>query len=153
MADYNFYDPNAANAVTNYPSGKLPEATPGDMSNITIRRGRIDTSKQTINAGEKARWAPVYAGEVVIGVVGVIDTAETTANCDVDCGIDGGTEFGGANAYTLDSAANTVFVDFGNATYVASDGNLTLEPNNSVAMDTAVVNMMAFIVKDIDLDW
>jgi hypothetical protein len=138
MANYVFYDGSIAGTP------KLNEATPGDTNTMSIRRGFVDSTKQTLNAADVARVFPVYAGEIIIGAVIRVHTAESTSNAAVDVGVDGGSEFGTDAAVTT---INTVTPNFAASYWVAANGNFTLVPNNAVALDTGVIEVMAFITK------
>jgi hypothetical protein len=145
MANYDFYGSGESTAVAGIK--RMNFSTPGDTSTVTLRRGRVDGTKQTISSSsDVARVFPVYAGEIILGVWIKVDTVETTANCAIEIGIDGGATFG---TDILITGAN--FVQ-GNITgdHVASDGNLTINANNGEDIDTGIINITAMIAKDFD---
>lgn len=141
MTNYCFYD----GSITGLEATKN-WATPGDTSEVKIRRGWVDTTKQTLNAADVARVFPVYAGEVILAAGLRVKTADSTSNCAVDLGVDGGYEFG---ADLVVTAANSVEVNIAGV-YVAANGNFTLVPNNSVAVDAGVFEVFALITKSFD---
>jgi hypothetical protein len=145
MANYDFYNSGTSTAVSGIETPN--EATPGDTSTLKIRRGRVDSTKQTLNAADVARVFPIYAGEIVLGVFIKVDTAESTSDAAVDVGVDGGGEFG---TDVLVTTANAVAGNWEAPQFVSANGNLTLVPNNSVAVDTGIINVAAVITKDFD---
>ena len=142
MSTYNFY----TNAVLQAGGGKPPTATPGDTSELKVRRATVDTTKQSLSSGDIAQAVPIYAGEIVLDFFAWVKTADTTTNCAVDLGFEGGAQ-GGANLAGI-KTVNTVLH---NATFVplyfSANNYVTLTPQNSVAIDAAVVEVCAVVTK------
>jgi len=125
----------------------VPEATPGDLNTVCVRKGFLNSAIQSVANGVICNVIMVNAGEVVLDVWARMITAESTANADCDLGFAGGAEVGG-NLVTADSAANTMFYN-ANFTpyYFAAENAITIQPNNAVALDTGVIEVSAIIVK------
>jgi len=141
MSNYCFYDGTITGVEK---TGQY--AAPGDTSEVKVRRGWVDTTKQTLNASDVARVFPVYADEIILAAGLRVKTADATSNCAVDLGVDGGYEFG---ADLVVTAANSVEVNI-SGYYVAANGNFTLVPNNAVAVDAGVFEVFAIITKAFD---
>jgi hypothetical protein len=147
MSNQDFYGSGESTDVGG--TGTLNLATPGDTSTMYVRRGRVDVTKAAngnISDGDVMRVFPVYAGEIILGVWVVVDTAETTTNAEIEIGIDAG-KLMGVNV-VLTPANYTL----GNTTgdHVHTDGNLTLLANNGVTLNSATINVLAVITKDFD---
>jgi hypothetical protein len=138
MANYCFYD----GTISGVP--KTPIATPGDVSTVVIRRGFADTTKQNLANADIGMVFPLYAGEIVLGAWYRMIVQEDTANAKVQMGVDGGSEFGGAN--TAVATNNTVVANFVSK-HIAANGNLTLSPQNAVTLDAAKFEVGAIITK------
>ena len=140
MTAYNFYSNAEINKI-----GKQATATPGDTSTITVRRGICDTTKQNLDNTEIAQVVPIFAGEVVLDIWAFVATADATSNAALDLGFAGGAE-GEANGVITTAnhiLHNEAFVPL----YFAANNYVTLVPQNSVAVDAAVIEVCAIVTK------
>jgi hypothetical protein len=140
MANYVTYD----GTIQDMPKMNCAKATPGDTSTIMVRRGYANTAKQTLNNADIAHVMPVYVGEVILKVWTRVITAESTANAELEIGIDGGKEF---LANVPVAAANAVAISDDIGYHVGSNADITVTPNNGVAVDTGVVEICALVTK------
>jgi hypothetical protein len=138
MANFCFYDGSIAGIA------KTPVSTPGDNSTVIIRRGYIDTTKQSLANADFGKAFPVFPGEVIIGTWYRMIVQEDTANAKLQLGIDGGAEWG---ANTAVATNNTTVSNFAAAKHIAAAGNVTVSPQNGVALDAAIIEVGAFISK------
>ena len=144
MTTYNFY----TNSSLQFNGGKPATATPGDTSTIKVRRGICDTTKQQLNNADVAQVVPVFAGEVVLDMYARVITADTTTNLDLEVGFGGGTELGQNVATTPANLLHTNgnFVPL----YFAANNYATIMPNNAVACDAGVFEVVLVVTKSFD---
>lgn len=140
MANYVTYD----GSITGMPKSNTAKATPGDTSTLCVRRGYANSAKQTFDNADIVHVMPVYAGEVILSVWTRVVTIEDTANAEVEIGIDGNSLF---LANVPVATANAVAVSDAIGLHVGSNADITLTPNNGVALDTGVVEVCAVISK------
>lgn len=128
-------------------------ATPGDNNQIVVRRGWVDTSKQTLTGAtpDIAQAVPLAKNEIVLGVWVRVATVESTSNARFSVGLDSD------NVRFIDdvtaTTANTVASEFTEAVHVSSNTQaITVVPSNSVDLDTAVIEVAALVSKSLDAD-
>ncbi len=128
-------------------------ATPGDNNSIVVRRGWVDTSKQTLTGAtpDIAQAIPVAINEVVLGVWVRVETVEATANEEFSVGFDAVNNQFMDNVIT--TTANTVSSEFTEAIHVANNSShITVVPSNSVDMAAVVIEVCALISKSFNVD-
>lgn len=146
MSTYDFY--NLDTSDTDHKYTKQPEATPGDLPMVLVRRGWVNTVKQNLANADVGNAIPINAGEVVCDVYARVITDDDTSNLTVDIGFAGGTEIVADGSLATENAilANGTFTPV----HFAADNAVTLSPTNGVAIDEAVVEVVAMITKSFD---
>lgn len=149
MATYKTFD----GSISNTKRQQTAYTTPGDNNQIFVRRGFVDTTKQSLVAAtpDIAQVIPVAVNEVVLGVWVRIETIESTASAEFSIGLDA------VNNQFMDdvvvAVANTVSSEFTEAVHIANNSShITLVPSNSVNIDTGVIEVCALISKSFNVD-
>ena len=148
MTTYKFYD----GSITNMERQQTAYATPGQSTQICVRRGFVDTSKQTLTADTDIGQAiPLAKNEVVLGVWVRIETAESTSNAEFSVGLDADNEY--FMDPVLATPANLVATEFGLGVAITSNNQaITVYPNNGVDLDTLVVEVCALVSTSLNQD-
>ena len=148
MTTYKYYD----GSISGMERQQTAYATPGQSTQICVRRGHVDTTKQTLTANTDIGQAiPLAKNEVVLGVWVRIETAETTGNAEFAVGLDAD------NEYWIDpmlaTPANAVGSEFTQITAVTSNNQaITVFPNNGQDLDTAVIEVCALVSTSLNQD-
>lgn len=148
MTTYQFYD----GSITDNPKQQLAYTTPGDNNELVVRRGFVDTTKQTLTANTDIGQAiPLAKNEIVLGVWCRVATAESSSNAEFTVGLDTDNERFIDNVVA--TTANTAASDMTAIVPVTSNTQtITVFPNNGVDLDTAVIEVAALITKSFNAD-
>jgi hypothetical protein len=148
MTTYKYFDGSIADTKKR----GTAYATPGDNNQIVIRRGHVDTTKQTLTAAtpDIAQVIPLKKNEIVLGVWVRVASKETTANAEFSIGFDA------VNNQFLDGVVattnNTSAMDWVPVVCANNSSHITLVPSNSVDLDTGIIEVGAFITVANDED-
>jgi len=148
MATYKFYD----GSINGLERQQTAFATPGQSTGIVVRRGFVDTTKQTLTGDTDIGQAiPLAKNEVVLGVWIRLETAETSGNAEFSVGLDADNEY--FMDPVLATPANLVATEFGLGVAITSNNQaITIFPNNGVDLDTAVIEVCALVSTSLNSD-
>ena len=114
-------------------------------SQLRVRRGVVDFSKQSVAATQVANAVKLFPGDIVHDVYCRVITAESTTNGAVDVGFNGGAEV--AADFDIETANNfNSNVTLVPTLFVANNA-VTLTPNNGVACNSGKVEVMVVLTK------